>query len=106
MRRTTVWLRELEMSGRITKLPSPLNLLEIVLRFLACSYCKKTFSSEDNQARETKHKRHKHSYLVLVDKLLDSYLNREEDESVADITLEDINNLKNDLTFEIQSRRK
>ena len=107
MRRTSIWIREIQPDNYLTKLPCPFNLLELVwILVQKCArmcFCKAKDMSESERikSRDVRHQ----NYFDLLETLLDRYIIREEDDLQDDITLEDITNFRNEMKFEIENSR-
>merc|ERR1711970_1243171 len=84
--RTTMWLKHFD-SNYI--LPCPFNLLEYLYFFIVYIF-KRCFSNYNQQARHWKDSWGTDRYMILVEKLSQRYLVREEDTAANDITREDI----------------
>eukprot|EP00090_Calanus_glacialis_P031989 TRINITY_DN53081_c0_g1_i1.p1 TRINITY_DN53081_c0_g1~~TRINITY_DN53081_c0_g1_i1.p1 ORF type:complete len:172 (-),score=34.10 TRINITY_DN53081_c0_g1_i1:49-564(-) len=95
--RTTIWLRHFDPNY---VLPCPFNLIEFLVFSVQYIYKKCLCSS-----KQQKHLRKgwkTDSYMLLVEKLSQRYLVREEDSAANDITREDIENTKQDIIHAIR----
>ena len=105
LRRTSIWVREIQTDNLLTKLPCPFNLIEIIWicvdKCARACFCKPEEPSENDRIK-SRNIRHK-AYFDLLEVLLERYLIQEEDDLQDDITIEDLTNFRNEMKFEIET---